>query len=139
MNKKLFILLAFAVLAIIFYWSYAYQSRWNNKGNSDIPAGYLTGHISIGPFCPVEREGVPCPIPPGAYSSREVLIYKENGETIVKKVKIDDKGDYKTELEQGNYLVQVRPAGIGEGEKKRANIKSSQTNIVNFDIDTGIR
>ncbi|OGI76379.1 hypothetical protein A3C57_01215 [Candidatus Nomurabacteria bacterium RIFCSPHIGHO2_02_FULL_33_12] len=101
--------------------------------------GYLSGKITIGPFCPVEREGVPCPVPTEAYSSREVIIYLADKMTIKKKVKIDNNGNYKATLSLGNYFVQVSPAGIGDGEKKLVIIKQMQVSVVNFDIDTGIR
>ena len=39
----------------------------------------------------------------------------------------------------GKYFVQISPAGIGAGEKKPAIVKSFETTVVDFDIDTGIR
>lgn len=101
--------------------------------------GNVSGHVSIGPFCPVERPGVPCPVPPEAYSSREVLVYGPDGVTVKIRGKIDAKGDYKISLAPGNYFVEIYPAGIGPGEKKPVTIKPSVTSTVNFDIDTGIR
>ncbi len=101
--------------------------------------GYVSGHITIGPFCPVEQVGHPCPTPPEAYSSREVVIYQSDGLTVAKTGKIDANGNYKISLSPGNYFAQVSPAGIGPGEKKPFIIKSSQTTVVDFNIDTGIR
>ncbi len=101
--------------------------------------GTVAGHINIGPFCGVIREGKDCPVPPEAYSSRKVLVYASNETTIKDRVSIDTKGDYKVALLPGTYFLQVEPAGIGPGEKKKVVIISSKTSTVDFDIDTGIR
>ncbi len=108
-----------------------------NKSSS--VSGYVTGHVNIGPFCPVEREGQPCKVPPDAYSSRQVIVYKSNGVSVERKGAIDTEGNYAISLTPGNYFIQIEPAGIGPGEKKSVTIGSSVTSIVNFDIDTGIR
>ncbi len=104
-----------------------------------VAAGYIAGQVAIGPNCPVEQEGKPCPTPPEAYSSREVVIYESNGTTIREKGKIDAHGNFNIPIGPGTYLVQIVPAGIGPGEKKPATVKSFETTTVNFDIDTGIR
>lgn len=101
--------------------------------------GSVTGHINIGPFCPVQIEGHPCPVPPEAYSSRKVLVYESNSTTVKEKVNIDSKGDYKVTLTPGTYFLQVDPAGIGAGEKKKVVVVASKTSTVDFDIDTGMR
>lgn len=111
----------------------------NPEPTGKIATGYVTGHVDIGPFCPVEIVGEPCKVPPEAYSSREVIVYESNQTTINVKGKIDTNGNYKIALGPGKYYVQIRPAGIGEGEKKLVIIKSFETSTLNFDIDTGIR
>ena len=110
-----------------------------NNSPSIGASGVVSGHVTIGPNCPVEREGEPCETPPQAYSSREIIVYESDKTTIVKKEKIDSKGNYRIGLNSGNYFVQVSPAGIGPGEKKPVTIKAKQTTTLNFDIDTGIR
>ncbi|MEX2029272.1 MAG: hypothetical protein WD963_02205 [Candidatus Paceibacterota bacterium] len=104
-----------------------------------IAAGYIAGSVTIGPFCPVEREGEPCTVPPEAYTSRSVIIYEGNGTTIREKGKLDSNGKYNISIGPGNYFIQIDPAGIGPGEKKPATVKSFETTVVDFDIDTGIR
>jgi hypothetical protein len=102
-------------------------------------SGYLTGHITIGPFCPVERVDDPCKTPESAYTSREALVYASNSTTVINRVHLDKNGNYNFALTPGKYFVQIDPAGIGKGEKKPATIKASETTVINFDIDTGIR
>lgn len=109
------------------------------QNSSRIAAGYISGNVHIGPFCPVEREDEPCKVPPEAYSSREVVVYLSDKVTVAEKGKLDSNGNYKIAIGPGNYFVQIVPAGIGPGEKKPATVKSFETTIVNFDIDTGIR
>ena len=104
-----------------------------------VAAGYIAGHVDIGPFCPVEREGEPCKVPPEAYTSREVVVYGADGNTIVEKDKLDVDGNYKITIGPGTYFVQITPAGIGPGEKKKVMVTSWNTSTVDFDIDTGIR
>lgn len=106
---------------------------------STLSIGYVSGHITIGPFCPVERPGQPCPVPPSAYSSRQVVAYQADGTTIVEKGIIDSTGNYKIALTSGTYYIQIQPAGIGAGEKKQVAVEDKKTTVVDFNIDTGIR
>ncbi|MEO5635096.1 MAG: hypothetical protein ABIS26_00035 [Candidatus Paceibacterota bacterium] len=111
----------------------------NANSGSRVAAGYLSGHVTIGPFCPVEQVGKPCPPPEGAYTSREAIVYESDGKTEKERMHLDTNGNYKFTLGPGTYYVQIAPAGIGPGEKKAATVKSFETTVVNFDIDTGIR
>lgn len=111
----------------------------NTTPTDRIAAGYVAGHVTIGPFCPVERIDQPCKAPPEAYTSREAVVYESNGTTVQERVHLDTGGNYKIALAPGNYFIQIVPAGIGAGEKKPATVKSFETTTVNFDIDTGIR
>ena len=104
-----------------------------------IAGGYVAGHVTIGPNCPVERIDEPCTTPPEAYTSREAVVYSGDGTTVKERVHLNAQGNYKISLAPGNYFVQIVPAGIGPGEKKSVTIKSFETSTVNFDIDTGIR
>jgi hypothetical protein len=104
-----------------------------------VSTGYVAGHITIGPNCPVEQADHPCPTPPSAYSSRQVVVYKSDGSTIKTTGKIDAQGNYKIALAPGTYFIQIQPAGIGPGEKKQVVITANNTGTVDFNIDTGIR
>jgi len=115
------------------------QLQTSQKVIQKIEVGHISGHITIGPFCPVEREGVPCKIPSEAYTTRSIIVYEADGVTIKEKVKIDIDGIYLATLNPGVYFLQVQPAGIGPGEKKKVIVTSNKTSVINFDIDTGIR
>lgn len=104
-----------------------------------VAAGYVAGKVTIGPSCPGPQIlDKPCVTPPEAYTSREAVVYGSDGK-VETRVYLDTKGDYKIALGPGNYTVQIVPAGMSEGEKKPFTVKSWETTVVNFDIDTGIR
>ena len=105
----------------------------------EAPKGILEGKVTIGPCCPVERPGVPCPCSPETYTLRLVVVYKTNGRTIVASQHLDTNGNYSIDLAPGNYLARVEPAGISIGSFQNVTIKSGQATELNFDIDTGIR
>jgi len=101
--------------------------------------GILSGYITIGPNCPVERVDKPCITPPEAYTSRFVEVYKENGKTLVTKQNFDTKGYFSMELPSGTYIAKTK-TGLGSTYKAyTVIIESGGDTGVNFDIDTGIR
>ena len=101
--------------------------------------GTVMGTVSIGPICPVEREGVPCEISAEVYTSRNVVVYAKNGITVITKQPLDTTGHFKLDLAPGHYQLQIDPAGISAGEKKPITVVSGETMVTDFDIDTGIR
>jgi len=102
-------------------------------------SGYVAGHVTIGPICPVERVDQPCKPSPETYTSREVIVYGSDAATVKTRTHLDGEGNYRIALSPGKYFLQISPAGIREGEKKPVTITSGTTTIVDFDIDTGIR
>ena len=102
--------------------------------------GTLTGHVTIGPNCPVEKVGNPCTPAPQAYTSRQVMVYKADGATLVTTQNFDTNGDYSIALPAGTYVIKSR-TGISSiaSVVGTVAIKAGQTTTVNFSIDTGIR
>jgi hypothetical protein len=158
-SKKIIIPLVFAVAFAAVAFS-AYRSQNNIPGNQNtiLPiypnpqpspnptpapspknAGYISGHVTIGPNCPVERIDQPCAPSPEAYTSREAVVYAGDGVTELKRTHLSTQGDYKVAVAPGNYFVQIQPAGIRAGDKKYVTVKSGESVTVDFDIDTGIR
>lgn len=101
--------------------------------------GYVSGHVTIGPICPVENVDNPCVVPPETYTSREAVVFMANKTSVEKKVSLDSSGNYKFTLAPGTYYIQIQPAGIRAGEKKEVVISQGKTTTIDFDIDTGIR
>ncbi len=104
-----------------------------------VAPGYLEGRVNIGPICPVERPGVPCPVPPEAYAARKIVVLQNN--KVVQQVDIDEKGYYKTPLKPGMYTVDINRAGIDHSAETPAQItvKEGETITLDISIDTGIR
>lgn len=102
--------------------------------------GTLTGYVTIGPNCPVERVGVPCTPAPQAYTSRQVMVYKADGTTLVITQNFDAQGNYNIALPAGTYVVKSK-TGISSilSVVGTVTIKNGQTSTLNFSIDTGIR
>lgn len=103
--------------------------------------GTIKGKVTVGPICPVERPGVPCPVPPEAYTSREVILYLADGTTVVKRMHFATDGTYHFDVSPGIYVLDT-PRQIIGGSKdlpKTLSVKSGKTLEVNFSIDTGIR
>ena len=103
--------------------------------------GVLKGKVTVGPICPVERVGQPCPVPPEAYTSRQVIIYKTDGVTEVAMQNFSADGSYEFALPPGTYIVKTASQGVGGSKDlpQTVIIKSGETVSLNFGIDTGIR
>ena len=103
--------------------------------------GIIKGKVEVGPICPVERVGVPCPVPPEAYTSREVVLYAADGTTVIKRMNFAPDGTYQFAVPAGTYVLSTPKQGIGGSKDlpKTITVKSGETLVVNFSIDTGIR
>lgn len=101
--------------------------------------GTVQGTVTVSPVCPVERIDTPCVVPPETYTSRKVVAYDAQGVRVIKELSLKGDGSYVLTLEPGTYLLQIVPAGIGEGEKKSIGIIANTTSTVDFAIDSGIR
>jgi hypothetical protein len=101
----------------------------------------IYGKVTIGPVCPVEREGVPCVVPPETYTSREIAVYRADGETLVARQNIKPDGTYRFELDDGLYVLKQIPSGMDKSEKLPYQFTIRQNSDIQFDfsIDTGIR
>jgi len=104
--------------------------------------GSLTGHVTIGPLQPVQRQGEPEPTPgPEVYAAWKIVIYTLDMRQEVARVSIDDEGNYTIELRPGTYTVTAEQA-TGRGLSQATHtvgITAGQTTQQDIDIDTGIR
>jgi hypothetical protein len=102
--------------------------------------GVLQGSVLIGPICPVEQEGVPCPVPPEAYAARKIVVSNSRGR-LVQTVTIGSDGRYQVSLTPGTYLVDINRIGIDSSSDvpRTVTIRSGETVVLDIRIDTGIR
>jgi len=103
--------------------------------------GTIRGKVSVGPICPVERIDVPCPVPPEAYTSRQIVIYKADGRTEVTRSPIHSDGTYSFALQPGSYVLDLARQEISKGSDIPHTfvVKTGATETFDFSIDTGIR
>ncbi len=106
---------------------------------SKVEIGYVAGNVTVGPICPVERVDHPCVPSPETYTSKEAVVYGSDGITVKNRTRLDSKGNYKISLAPGNYYIEIVPGGMRQDNKKSITIRTNQTTVANFDIDTGIR
>jgi len=139
-NKKTLILITTVVLVVAFgIW---YWAEKNVETGEIKKIGILAGHATVGPICPVERVGQPCPVPKEAYTSRSLIVYQSDGKTIAAQKNFDEQGNYEIELPVGNYIVDIpHQGGLGSAKDlpKQVSIKEGQITKLDIDIDTGIR
>ncbi len=103
--------------------------------------GRLSGVVKIGPNCPVEQVGNPCPTPPEAYKLRKILVYDEQRTRLLFTVDIDTQGLYFIDLVPAKYLVDLKGVGIDRtGDlPKVVEIHANSVTTLNINIDTGLR
>ena len=104
-----------------------------------VRVGHLEGRVRLGPICPVEREGVPCPVPSGAYEAREILL--RDGSTIVVRTRVRADGSYRLAAEPGRYVADINGIGVDSSADVPRNIeiRAGETTRLDIEIDTGIR
>jgi len=106
------------------------------------PEGILEGVVTVGPLIPVERVGVPTPMPlPEVFTSRALEVFKADGTTLVKRVPFQADGTYRVELLPGTYVVDIEHTGIDHaaGLPTSVVIRPNEVTHLDVDIDTGIR
>lgn len=108
---------------------------------SSQPHGRLSGLVKIGPNCPVEQVGNPCPTPPAAFQLRKILVYNAGKSKVLYVVDIDSQGLYLIDLAPASYVIDLRGAGIDRTADlpKTVEIRANTVTRLDVSIDTGIR
>jgi len=103
--------------------------------------GRLSGIVTIGPICPVQRDDTPCPTPPSAYAARKILVMDEQATKILFTVDIDSQGLYVIDLAPAKYRIDLKPNGIDRATELPAvvEIHANSVTTLNVNIDTGLR
>jgi hypothetical protein len=108
---------------------------------SELPRGTLSGAVTIGPNCPVEKVDDPCPTPPAAYAARKVLVKSADASKVLFVVDIDSHGFYRIDLVPATYTIDLQKNGIDRSAEvpAKVTIASGGSVQLNISIDTGIR
>jgi hypothetical protein len=103
--------------------------------------GRLSGLVTIGPNCPVQRDDTPCPTPPSAYAARKILVMDERGTRTLFTVDIDAQGLYVIDLAPAKYRIDLKPNGIDRSSEVPTvvEIHANSVTTLNVNIDTGLR
>lgn len=96
----------------------------------------LSGDVTRGPMCPVERADSPCPDEPA-----DVTLVFERAGDVVEQVRTGADGTYEVALPPGRYDVRVGGAetGIGSAIEPASVVVDADGAEQDFSIDTGIR
>jgi hypothetical protein len=110
----------------------------NNK--AEAKHGSIEGIVNIGPFCPVERPGEPCPIPSGAYQRILIIASLSTGKRIME-THPDETGQYRFSLPPGCYIITVDHPYMPSSPSEFGPfvLQSGEVLHLDIDIDTGIR
>lgn len=96
----------------------------------------IRGKVLIGPQCPVEQEGSPCPDKP---FEGTVQVTTESGRPV-DSVRSDRNGSFEIELQPGAYVVTVVGLeGPTFAKPITVTVRSGQMTAVTVLVDTGIR
>lgn len=103
--------------------------------------GTLQATMTIGPICPVEREGMPCKPTPEMFAARKVSVYRTNQTTLVTTLTPDAEGKMSAALPVGDYWVTMPTQGVGgvAGLPATIHITAEKITTLTIDVDTGIR
>jgi hypothetical protein len=104
--------------------------------------GRLSGTVMIGPNCPGPSTTADCPTPPDAYAARKILVYNAAKTTLLHTVDIDSRGLYTILLVPATYVIDLKTSSAADRTSElpaNVTIEANATNVVNVNIDTGIR
>ncbi len=106
--------------------------------------GFLEGKVSIGPLCPVEKYPPDSTCLPTAetYKAYPVSVWTADAKRQVTLLNPSLDGSYKTNLNQGDYLIILENGRNNIGSSNlpvEVTIETDKVTTLNINIDTGIR
>ena len=114
-----------------------------SKVEPEVMKGYLILNVTIGPLCPVE----PCKKTQeelkNIYEAYSIVITNASSGTVALEKSLAYNGTMgilnQTELNVGEYKIDVKPTNIFSGLPKSIKIENGKTITMDLNIDTGIR
>lgn len=98
----------------------------------------INGLVTIGPICPVLREGMPCPDEPFAAT---VLIVDEAGDEVAR-IDSGANGRFRIELAPGSYTLVPQSPSPGAppfAQERSVEVRAAAFTQVTIEYDSGIR
>jgi len=103
--------------------------------NAGAPSGGIEGQVTIGPTCPVERAGSPCP--PGMWSG---TVRATSSDGTVHETTAGSDGSYRLALAPGTYTVTPVVEGGGPPTAKPVTVTvTTAMQQLDLQLDSGIR
>jgi hypothetical protein len=101
--------------------------------------GILSGHVTVGPICPVEQISHPCLPTPEMNMARQVGVFDNS--RLIASQHLDGNGNYLFTLNPGTYTVNASSMSVDllNAVEGTVTITAGKTSTLNFSIDTGIR
>jgi hypothetical protein len=105
-------------------------------GDSNEGVSGIRGRVLLGPTCPVEVVGSPCPDRPIQATVRVL-----QGDVLVKSVRSGEDGRFRIELDPGAYtlLAEVAPDGVQSAAPVDVRVPQAGYADVSVHVDSGIR
>lgn len=103
------------------------------------PVSGVGGRVLLGPQCPVEQAGSPCPDKPVA---AEVQVFKSGSDDLVASTDSGENGRFRIHLEPGSYeLLPVvdELGGLPYAKRVQVTVESGEYSEVALSLDSGIR
>jgi hypothetical protein len=115
---------------------------YSTASHKAAPPGFLQGHLHIVSPKTVElADGNAPAVTAETYAEYPLIIFSQEGKKEIARLRADANGNYRVRLPPGVYILDVegRARKHVRGKPKRFTVISSQTTLVDMDIDTGIR
>jgi len=103
------------------------------------PVSGVAGRVLLGPQCPVEQAGRPCPDKPVA---AEVQVFSAGSDELVTSSDSGENGRFRIDLEPGSYeLLPVvsESGGLPYGTRTHVTVEAGEYRRVTLSLDSGIR
>ena len=101
---------------------------------SSPPTGVVTGRVTAGPTCPLERAGSPCPERPVVAE-----VQAQAAGQMIASTRSGTDGTYRLELPDGTYTVVAITPDVLPCADRTVTVADTQTTIADISCDTGIR
>ncbi len=125
-----------AILMIGLVFSLSACADTSTIGASGGAAG-IQGKVLLGPMCPVQQAGSPCPDKP---IKADIAVTASEGKTVASG-RSDESGTYRISLPPGSYTVTANRPGsaLGSGKPVMVEVPAGTYVHLNLLVDSGIR
>jgi len=98
----------------------------------------VRGRVRLGPQCPVEQAGTPCP---DKLVAAEVQVFQAGSDDLVTSTDSEEDGRFRVDLDPGSYevLPVVSESGLPFAKPVQVTVEAGEYSRVTLNLDSGIR